>query len=141
MTYDNDPIGYDRMKITNDDFNYFCMKYYYNFRKLCEAGLINPRSNSKTSPYKPHYSVENLKRPIKINPTTAKFDMVKPYFNDNKKIISVTTESKFVSPDQIIMINKDQGRKEGIEISRVSPSDEPNPMGYPWVTHEQVYFL
>ena len=54
---------------------------------------------------------------------------------NTKKIISVTTESKFVSPDQIIMINKDQGRKEGIEISRVSPSDEPNPMGYPWVTH------
>ena len=28
------------------------------------------------------------------------------------------------------MINKDQERKDGIETSMVSPSDEPNPMCY-----------
>ena len=33
-TYDNEPIDDDWMKITNDEFNYFCMKYYYNFRRL-----------------------------------------------------------------------------------------------------------
>ena len=53
-----------------------------------------------------------------------------PFFNDTKKIISVTSDRKFFNPAQTIMINKDQGRKEGIEISRVSPSGEPNPMVY-----------
>ena len=40
-TYDNDPIVDDCMKIANDDFNDFHMKYYYNFRRFCESELVN----------------------------------------------------------------------------------------------------
>ena len=45
-------------------------------------------------------------------------------------MISVTTENKFFSTDQTIMIKTYQSRKEGLKISSVYPSDEPNPMGY-----------
>ena len=43
--------------------------------------------------------------------------------NDTRNIFSDATENKFVSPAQVIMINKDHGRKKGLEITRVSWSD------------------
>ena len=49
---------------------------------------------------------------------------------NTKKIISVTTEIKFFRPDQTIISNKDEGSKEGIEMSRVYSSGEPNPICY-----------
>ena len=52
ITYDNYPIGGDWTKITNDYFNDFCMKYYYNFRTLREAGVVNYRPTLPTSYYK-----------------------------------------------------------------------------------------
>ena len=48
-TYDNDPIGDDWKKITNDYFNYLHMKYYSNFIRLRESGLVNTRPTSTTS--------------------------------------------------------------------------------------------
>ena len=74
------------MNITNDDFNDFHMKYYYNFRRLCKAGLVNPRPTLPTSSYKRHFPINNLKRPIKCNPDPPKFDMVTPLLNDTKLI-------------------------------------------------------
>ena len=56
--------------------------------------------------------------------------MVKLLCNDSKLIISVTNENKFIIPACATIINKDQNKKEGIEISRVSSSDEPNTMDY-----------
>ena len=53
-----------------------------------------------------------------------------PLRHETKKIISVTTENKFISPVQSVMINNYQGRKEELEIYRFSPSDEPNPMSH-----------
>ena len=47
ITFDNDPIVYDSININNDDFNDLRMKYYYNFRRLREAGLVNNRQTSK----------------------------------------------------------------------------------------------
>ena len=64
-TYDNGPIGDDWMKITNENFNNFRMKDYYNFRTLREARLVNPSPTLPTSSYKRHPPVYNLKRPIK----------------------------------------------------------------------------
>ena len=48
-TYDNETIGNGWTNIMNDDFNYFHMKDYYNFRRLREAGLVNTRPTSTTS--------------------------------------------------------------------------------------------
>ena len=86
-TYDNDPIGEEWMNITNENFNYFRMKDYYNFRRLRESGLVNPSPNSTTQTYNPHSSFDNLKRTINSNPTTSEFDMVTPFWNETKNII------------------------------------------------------
>ena len=118
------------MNITNDDFNYFRMKGNYNLRRLREYGLINPRPTSTTSSYKRHSTFNNPKRYIKYNPDTLKFEMVTPLCNDNKFITSVNNENNFITPDHGIMVKKNQDRKEGLEKYRISPSDEPNPMGY-----------
>ena len=56
--------------------------------------------------------------------------MMVPLCNDTKNIFSVATEKKFVSPYRVITNNKNQGRKERIEIPRVSLSGEPNTMAY-----------
>ena len=56
--------------------------------------------------------------------------MATTFFNGTKKIISVTTENNFSRLAHTIIINKDQGIKEGLEISMVYPSYEPNTMGY-----------
>ena len=130
IIYDNEPIGDGWMKINNDNLNDFCMKYYYDFRRWREDGLVKPRPNWITSTYKPYSSVENLKIPIKSDPITAKFDMATTFFNGTKKIISVPTENNFSRLAHTIIINKDQGIKEGLEISMVYPSYEPNTMGY-----------
>ena len=92
------------------------MKDHYNFRSLCEAGLVNSRPDSTTSFYKRHSQVNNLRRPIICNPDPPKFDIVTPLCNDTKFITSVNTENKFISPVHEIIIKKDQERKEGIEI-------------------------
>ena len=42
-TYYNDHNGDDWTNITNNNFNYFCMKDYYNIIILREYGLVNPR--------------------------------------------------------------------------------------------------
>ena len=122
-------LGDDWTKITNNDFNDFRMKGCYHLVRLREAGIVNPRPTLPTSYYKRHSTVNNIERPIKCNPNTTKYDMVTPLCNDTKFINSVNTENKFIIPDHVIIINKDQDRKEGIETSRVYPSDEPNPMG------------
>ena len=106
------------------------MTYYYHFRSLNEAVLVNPRPTSTTSYYKQHYSVDNLKIYIQHNLDTSISDIVTPLCNDNKNILSVTTEKKFDNPDQAITINKNQERKEGLETHRVYSSDKPNTMGY-----------
>ena len=67
---------------------------------------------------------------MKSGLTTAEFDMVALFCNDTRKIISVTTENKFFRPDQAIMINKDQERQQGLEIYRVSTSDQSNLTGH-----------
>ena len=59
----------------------------------------------------------------------SRFDMVIPFFNDTKNIVSVTNENNFVSPAQTIMINKYYGIKEFIEISRLSSRNEYNITG------------
>ena len=105
IIYDNYPIGDDWIKITNDDFNDLCMKYYYNFRSLSEAGIVNNRPTLPTSSYMWHSQVNNLKRPIEWNPDPPKFDMVTPFFNDTK---SVNNENKCIIPAHGIIINKDQ---------------------------------
>ena len=56
--------------------------------------------------------------------------MVTSLCNGTKLITTVTTDKTFISPAHFIMINKDQDRKELLKTFRVSPSDEPNPMGY-----------
>ena len=56
--------------------------------------------------------------------------MVTPFFNGAKLINSVNNKNRLIVPSCGIMINKDQDGKEGIETSRVSPSDEPNRMSY-----------
>ena len=104
--------------------------------RFCEAGILNPRPTLPTSSYKQHYPVNNLKRPIKCNYEPPKFDMVTPYFNDNKFITSVNTENNFIIPAHGIIINKDQDRKDGLKIYRCFPSDEPNPM----VCHRLLYY-
>ena len=53
-----------------------------------------------------------------------------PFCNGTKFLTSVTTENKFIIPDHAIIINKDQKRNEGIETSKIYPSDETNPMDY-----------
>ena len=98
---------------------------YYNFRSLREAGLVKTRPTSTTSSYKQHSRVENPKRSIQFNNDPSTYDIVTPLCNDTKKIISFTTKKKFISPLQVITINKDQGRKEGLAISKVFTSDEP----------------
>ena len=99
------------MNITNVDFNDFRKKYYYNFRSLREARLVNTRSKLTASSYKPHSSADNLKITIQSDPVSSSFDIVKTFYNDTNKIISVTNENKFVSPAQNIMIKKYQRRK------------------------------
>ena len=53
---------------------------------------------------------------------------MKPLCHDKKKIISVTTDNKFISPAKIIIINKYPEEKEMLEITRVYSIDEPNTM-------------
>ena len=84
-------------KITNDDFNDLRMIDYYNFRRLREAELINPRPTSTTSSYKRQSKVDNLKRHTQHNPDPSRSDMMAPLRNDTKKIFSVDTEKKIVS--------------------------------------------
>ena len=64
------------MKITNENFNNFRMKDYYNFRTLREARLVNPSPTLPTSSYKRHPPFYNLKRPIEWNPGTSSFYIV-----------------------------------------------------------------
>ena len=80
ITYYNDPIGDYWMKITNVDFNDFRIKYYYNFRSLCEARLVNTRSKLTASSYKPHSSADKLKITIKSDPVSSRFDIVTPFY-------------------------------------------------------------
>ena len=56
--------------------------------------------------------------------------MVTPFFNVTKLINSVNIDNKFIIHAHGIMINKDKERKERLETSRVSASDELNAMGY-----------
>ena len=58
------------------------------------------------------------------------FYMVTPLCNENKLITSVATDNKFMSPVHAIIMNKDQNITEGLVTSRVSPSNDPNSMGY-----------
>ena len=129
ITYDNDPIGDDWINITYENFNDFCIKDYYNYRRLRDAVLINPRTNSTTPSCKPQSSADNLKIPIKSDPTTARYDMVTPFFNGNKNIISVTTEKCFVSHAQVVVTKRDKGRKVKLDISRVSTNYDSNTIG------------
>ena len=80
------------MDITNNGFSNFRMKYCYNFRRLCEAGIVNTRPTLPTLSYKQHSLVDDLKRSIKCNPGLPIFDMVIPLCNDTKLIISVDTK-------------------------------------------------
>ena len=82
-TYDNEHIGYEWTKITNDDFNYLRMKDYYNLRSLRGAGLVNTSTTSKTSTYKQHYPVDNLKRPTQQNYEPSRSDTIVPLCNNN----------------------------------------------------------
>ena len=59
------------MKTDNYSFNDYRMNDYYTIKRLCKDGLVNPRPNSITSSYKPHYSVEKIKTPIKIDPANS----------------------------------------------------------------------
>ena len=54
--------------------------------------------------------------------------MVISFFNGTNFINSVNNENKFIIPAHGIMIKNYQEIKEGIETSRVYPSDEPNSM-------------
>ena len=56
--------------------------------------------------------------------------MMAPFRNGTMNIFSVATKIVFVSLSQVIIINNDQSRKGGLEIPRVSSSDEPNTIGY-----------
>ena len=105
------------------------MKYYYNSRRLLEAGLVKPRPTSTTPFYKLYSTVDNIKRPTQQNSNPSRYDMMAPLCNENNKIFLVATENKCFSPAQVITINKGQGRKEGLEITEGSSSDEPNTMG------------
>ena len=124
----NYPVVNEWVRVTNEKFNEFCIQDYNTFRRLCMAGIVNTRLNSTIFPSKPYSPVDNHKRPIKRKPDTYIFDMVTPLYHDTNNIISVNTDNKFIIPSHATMINKYQGRKEGLEISRVTPSDEPHPM-------------
>ena len=104
-TYDTDPIGGDWMKITNEDYSYFCMKYYYKFRRLREAGVVNPRPTSTIFSYKRHYPVNNLKRPIKCNHEPPKFGTATPLCNDTKLVTSVNTDNNFTGSVHGTIVN------------------------------------
>ena len=65
-----------------------------------------------------------------MQPCPFKFEMVTPLCNDNKFITSFNNKNNFIIPDHGIMVKENQERKEGLEKYRISPSDEPNPMGY-----------
>ena len=118
------------MNINNNNFNDFRMEDYYSFRRLRAVGLINTRPNVPNSSYKRHSPVDNLKRPIKLNTDPPIFGMVTSLCNETRLITSFNTDNKFIRPAHASMINKDQEKKEGLETSKVSPSDEPNSMDY-----------
>ena len=67
--HDNDTIGDDWGKVTNDKFNEFYMVYYDTFSLLHKAGIENTVPTSENSPFKPYYVVDKFKISIKINPT------------------------------------------------------------------------
>ena len=115
ITYDNDHIGDGRMKITNEEFNDFCIKYYYNFRRFYESGLVNPRPNSKASPYKPHSSVDNLNRTIKSNPTTAEFDMVTKCCKTLRRLSQLLLRSSFSGLTRPLLAIRMRGARRGLK--------------------------
>ena len=85
--HDIDSIGSEWVKVTNDNYNEFCIIGYNYFRRLRMAGILNPMPNSKIFPFKPYYSIDNIKRPIKLNTGPYRFDMVTPLCHDNNKVI------------------------------------------------------
>ena len=97
---------------------------------MLETGLVNPRTTSTNSPYTQHSPVDNLKISIQRKADPYRSDIVIPLCNDTKKIFSVTKENNFVNSSHAITIKKGNGRKEGIEINRVSSRDKHNTMIY-----------
>ena len=95
--YVNDPIGDDYTNISNDDFNEFFMKDYYNFRRLHYAGLVNTRSTSTDSSYKQLSPVDKLEIPTQCNPDHSRSDIMASFAMDTRKILSVSTETFFLS--------------------------------------------
>ena len=127
--YDNDPIGDDCVQITNDKFYEFHIMDYKDLWNLYKSGIATPLTTPTTSSSKLYSIVDNSNISIKRNPNTTGLYIVKPFCGNTKKVISVTPEEKFVRITQAIMTGRGQGRKGGLDVSRVYPGHNPNIMG------------
>ena len=94
------------MIVTNYNFNKFCTMGYDDFRRLSMAELINPRPTSTHLYPEPYHPFDKLKIPNKRKTDPSIFGTMKPLCHDKKKLISVTTDNKFISPAKSIIINK-----------------------------------
>ena len=128
--------SYDWVIVTNYNFKEFRTMGYDHFRRLSLAELINPRPTSTHLYPEPYYPFDKLKISIKRKTDPSRFCIMTPLCHDKKKMISVTTDNKFISPAKFIIINKYQGRMEMLEMSRVYSIDEPNTM----VHHRNMLF-
>ena len=69
QTHDNDTIGNEWVKVSNNNFNEFCITGYDTFRRLCMDGLVNHGSSFPAVYSKPYSPVENFNRFIKRDHT------------------------------------------------------------------------
>ena len=67
--HDNEPIGDELVRFTNDNVNKFRIVGYDTFRRLSMAELVNPRPDSTTLSPNQYYPVENFSRCIKHDST------------------------------------------------------------------------
>ena len=106
LIHDNDPFCYDLVIVTNYNFNKFCTMGYDDFRRLSMTELLNPRPTSNKLSPEPYYTFDQLKISIKHKTDPSIFCIMTPLCHDKNKIISVTTDNKFINPAQFIITNK-----------------------------------
>ena len=68
LIHDNDPVGDDWVKGTNDDFNEFLNTGHIYFRRFRMDGLLNQRPTSTTLSSKLYSSFKKFEKSIKSDP-------------------------------------------------------------------------
>ena len=92
---------------------------YDDFRRLRMDEFLNPRPNSTNFSPQPYYPFDKLKISIEHKTDPYIFFIMTPLCHEKNKIISFTTDNKFINSAQSIIINKDKVIKEMLEMTRV----------------------